>query len=629
MTRSKRKQSGNDVAPPAKRRTRGSSAREEATNGEAETWPTRTTVKPSSPRSPSTRKRRAATNLEGSEDIENSGDSGPEAVAESSFVATEPSGVIVKEIPQDVLPTPAPSSAEEKKAIPSPQPMIIEPAPPVALETFEAPSQSRNAMEPTVVELVQEESTSQQSTQLKSVPPAVSAQDPPLSAQQLVDQPQIIENASSGNNVATQEHDVGVTVPTMSQHASNSTCQQETKSPTEPTAAKPELTPEEIKHRITEEQVIAAAKALPLTLSDKEAAVRAAMQAVAPQMKALQQRWNTALSKLKRKSRRGSRSGVLPVLACPARTKTQVDYVLDEAKWMATDAHQERKWKVAAAKRIGIFCAQAAIARLNALGLTSDIDCSSPLPQARAWRERTFNASEQRRRRSQAPLFSSALLSSSAMIQLSRVVVALCSLALDEPQLEHIVLAPNRLLSRWRLAVSRRYSRVQVIEASSNASIESARNLGTLVIVITAAQDTLSEDSNLWAMAQRIVFVVCERGPEIQQRATSLVLNIPKNIPYFLCQLTGNNEENQPIKKMQHLVINCTANEEIRVVYERVAQAEAGCLGHKLKKKKVWCYRGSTSLGKTTYGMRDSQIKCFSSNFTTAWWSCGCFRFTS
>lgn len=42
----------------------------------------------------------------------------------------------------------------------------------------------------------------------------------------------------------------------------------------------------------------------------------------------------------------------LPKLLEPARPKTHWDYLLDECSWMATDFEQERKWKLAGARKI-------------------------------------------------------------------------------------------------------------------------------------------------------------------------------------------------------------------------------------------------------------------------------------
>ena len=42
----------------------------------------------------------------------------------------------------------------------------------------------------------------------------------------------------------------------------------------------------------------------------------------------------------------------LPKCHEPARVKTHWDYVLDEMEWMANDFAQERKWKLAAARRV-------------------------------------------------------------------------------------------------------------------------------------------------------------------------------------------------------------------------------------------------------------------------------------
>lgn len=42
----------------------------------------------------------------------------------------------------------------------------------------------------------------------------------------------------------------------------------------------------------------------------------------------------------------------LPKCHEPSRVKSHWDYVLDEMEWMANDFAQERKWKLAAARRV-------------------------------------------------------------------------------------------------------------------------------------------------------------------------------------------------------------------------------------------------------------------------------------
>lgn len=44
----------------------------------------------------------------------------------------------------------------------------------------------------------------------------------------------------------------------------------------------------------------------------------------------------------------------LPKLQEAPRPKSHWDYLLEEMQWMATDFAQERRWKVAAAKKVGL-----------------------------------------------------------------------------------------------------------------------------------------------------------------------------------------------------------------------------------------------------------------------------------
>lgn len=44
----------------------------------------------------------------------------------------------------------------------------------------------------------------------------------------------------------------------------------------------------------------------------------------------------------------------LPKLQEAPRPKSHWDYLLEEMQWMATDFAQERRWKVAAAKKVGV-----------------------------------------------------------------------------------------------------------------------------------------------------------------------------------------------------------------------------------------------------------------------------------
>ena len=67
-------------------------------------------------------------------------------------------------------------------------------------------------------------------------------------------------------------------------------------------------------------------------------------------MKALQLRWNMALGKLRRLRRAGSYRGALPTTNLAPRLKAHVDFCVDEARWVAQDMHEERKWKVSVAK---------------------------------------------------------------------------------------------------------------------------------------------------------------------------------------------------------------------------------------------------------------------------------------
>jgi E1A-binding protein p400 len=43
----------------------------------------------------------------------------------------------------------------------------------------------------------------------------------------------------------------------------------------------------------------------------------------------------------------------LPKLQEAPRSKSHWDYLLEEMQWMATDFAQERRWKLAAAKKVG------------------------------------------------------------------------------------------------------------------------------------------------------------------------------------------------------------------------------------------------------------------------------------
>ena len=49
-------------------------------------------------------------------------------------------------------------------------------------------------------------------------------------------------------------------------------------------------------------------------------------------------------------SHKAHRIGRMPKCMEPTRNKTHWDYLLQEMAWMATDFHQELKWKMAAAK---------------------------------------------------------------------------------------------------------------------------------------------------------------------------------------------------------------------------------------------------------------------------------------
>ena len=91
--------------------------------------------------------------------------------------------------------------------------------------------------------------------------------------------------------------------------------------------------------------------------ADGAASVASAASSVGQQMKALQLRWNTALAKLRRLRRAGSYRGALPSMCVAPRARTHVDHALEEMRWLATDVHEERKWKVAAAKRLADACA--------------------------------------------------------------------------------------------------------------------------------------------------------------------------------------------------------------------------------------------------------------------------------
>ena len=44
----------------------------------------------------------------------------------------------------------------------------------------------------------------------------------------------------------------------------------------------------------------------------------------------------------------------LPKLQEAPRPRSHWDYLLEEVQWMATDFAQERRWKVAAAKKVGL-----------------------------------------------------------------------------------------------------------------------------------------------------------------------------------------------------------------------------------------------------------------------------------
>lgn len=48
----------------------------------------------------------------------------------------------------------------------------------------------------------------------------------------------------------------------------------------------------------------------------------------------------------------------LPKVKEPNRIKTQWDYLLEEMQWLATDFHQEKKWKKAAAKKLAMAVAK-------------------------------------------------------------------------------------------------------------------------------------------------------------------------------------------------------------------------------------------------------------------------------
>lgn len=48
----------------------------------------------------------------------------------------------------------------------------------------------------------------------------------------------------------------------------------------------------------------------------------------------------------------------LPKVKEPTRIKTQWDYLLEEMQWLATDFHQEKKWKKAAAKKLAMAVAK-------------------------------------------------------------------------------------------------------------------------------------------------------------------------------------------------------------------------------------------------------------------------------
>lgn len=45
----------------------------------------------------------------------------------------------------------------------------------------------------------------------------------------------------------------------------------------------------------------------------------------------------------------------LPKLQEAPRPKSHWDYLLEEMQWMATDFAQERRWKLAAAKKVGLL----------------------------------------------------------------------------------------------------------------------------------------------------------------------------------------------------------------------------------------------------------------------------------
>lgn len=45
----------------------------------------------------------------------------------------------------------------------------------------------------------------------------------------------------------------------------------------------------------------------------------------------------------------------LPKIQEPPRCKSHWDYVLDEMQWLAVDFAQERRWKMAAAKKVFMF----------------------------------------------------------------------------------------------------------------------------------------------------------------------------------------------------------------------------------------------------------------------------------
>lgn len=94
------------------------------------------------------------------------------------------------------------------------------------------------------------------------------------------------------------------------------------------------------------------------TMEEKEAAYRATMSGFNQQMNGLRARWKTALTALKQSSRRGYRGGFLATMCAPTRSKTQIDFAIDEATWLAVDFHEERKWKVAVAKQLAVECCE-------------------------------------------------------------------------------------------------------------------------------------------------------------------------------------------------------------------------------------------------------------------------------